>query len=477
MEPWRLVDLAAACGGEPSPAGEAVALRRVVTDSRAVTPGDLFVALRGERFDAHDFLGEAVNRGAAAVLVDRLWSPPPGSVAAVIRVEDTRRALGRLAAAYRARFDLPVVAIAGSNGKTTTKDLLATTLATTLPTLASPASYNNDVGIPLTLLELEPRHRAAVIEAGTNHPGELAPLLRLVAPRYGLLTSLGPEHLEFFDDLEGVIAEEGGLAEALPANGRLFVNGDAPGVERVMARSRAPVSRVGFGEPNDWRATAVAIADHGTTFEVRAPQPEWSGEYHLKLLGRHQVTNALLVMAAAAELGLDRRAVELGLRGCPARRQRLQLSDLAGVQLLDDTYNANADSMQAALNVLAELPCRGRRVAVLGDMAELGRHTEAAHRDVGRSVPTAGVQRLFAVGRHAGLLARAAREAGLAGAGAYEDIETTVDALVEYLQPGDLILVKASRSSRLERIVEGLTRRLTHRRTGEPGPAPLCRDA
>lgn len=456
MEPLDLAFLAASCGGELRHGGREVSVRRVCSDTRQVEPGDLFVALVGEHFDGHQFLGEAAKRGATVLLTDRARSAAGWPELPTLAVPDTRRALGLLAAAYRRCFQLPVVAVAGSNGKTTTKELLACLLAERFPTLASPASFNNDIGVPHTLLRLEPGHRVAVLEIGTNHPGELAPLIQMVQPRLGIIVSIGREHLEFFGDLDGVAREEGTLAAMLPADGRLFINGDAPKYESIRERAHCPVATVGFGAHNLWRITAVRMDGPGTVFELTTPTPPLSGEYRVPLLGRHQAVNAVLAMAVAAELGLDTAELRAGLARCAPARMRLQVHEAHGLRVVDDTYNANADSMLAALATLGELPCSGRRVAVLGDMEELGAQTRAAHEEVGRCAARSGLAALFAVGRWAKTTTAAARAAGLSQARDFDSLEAAEAAVRDYLRPGDTVLLKASRAARLERLSERL---------------------
>ena len=374
----------------------------------------------------------------------------------MLAVDDTRAALGRFAAACRREFDLPVICVGGSNGKTTVKELIASALGQKLATLWSEASFNNDIGVPLTLLRLEKSHQAAVLEAGTNHPGELAPLVKMIQPKYGVITNIGREHLEFFGDVAGVAQEEGSLAELLPADGRLFVNGDNEWTEKIVRRTRAGVVRVGLGDRNDWRAKGIRPDKNGVTFRVDAPKMEWNGEYRVNLLGRHQVTNALLAMAVSEELGLGRPAVRDGLAGCKPAKMRLQFWEAGGVRVLDDTYNANADSALAALETLCDLPLQGRRVAVLGDMNELGAHSEAAHAEVGRRAAELGIGQLFAVGKMAPVTARAARDAGLNRVIEFADVETAMAAVKSFLKTGDVVLLKASRAVRLERIAETL---------------------
>jgi UDP-N-acetylmuramoyl-tripeptide--D-alanyl-D-alanine ligase len=344
--------------------------------------------------------------------------------------------------------------VAGSNEKTTTKELLASVLQQKLITLCSEASFNNDIGVPLTLLRLEESHDAAVLEAGTNHPGELAPLVKMIEPGYGVITCIGREHLEFFGDVAGVAREEGWLAELLPAEGKLFLNGDDQWSRRIAERTQASVVRVGFSDNNDWRARAVRSSRHGVSFQVDGPESGFPGGYRIRLLGRHQVVNALFAVALGAELGLDRTQIARGLAECKAPRMRLELWEFGGVRVLDDTYNANADSVRAALQTLLDLPCTGRRVAVLGDMAELGVHTEPAHEEIGRCAAELGVGQLFAIGKMAPVMARGARDAGLNRVFEFADVETAAPVVKSFVRSGDVLLLKASRVMRLERIAE-----------------------
>lgn len=455
MEPRPLQFIADACAGEILRGVPDVSVAGISTDSRTVENGEMFVALVGDRFDGHNFLPPVVRKGAAVVLVNR-GTATGGLDCAVVAVENTRTALGRIAAAYRGGFTMPAVAIGGSNGKTTTKELVAAVLRQKLRTLWSEASFNNDIGVPLTLLRLESAHQVAVLEVGTNHPGELAPLVRMIQPRHGIITCIGREHLEFFGDLTGVVEEEGTLAQLLPAAGKLFVNGDEDLTLALAARTSAQVVRVGFSEVCAWRASAMNLSKEGTTFKVTGPQSSFDGEYRINLLGRHQVVNALFAIALGAEMGLSRTEIQQGLAECQPARMRLQLQELNGVWVLDDTYNANADSVIAALQTLMALPCKGRTVAVLGDMAELGAHTESAHREIGRVVAELGVGQLFTVGQAASIITQAAKEAGLNRVLEFADVGAAAGALKNILKPGDLVLLKASRSSRLERIVEQL---------------------
>jgi len=456
MESCSLKHIATVCAGEQISGSPETRVRRVCTDSRQVRAGDLFFALQGGRFDGHDFLREAAERGAVAAVVEGGRMPANWIGCALIAVEDTRKALGRLAADHRKNFALPVVAVGGSNGKTTTKELVASVLRQRFATLWSEASFNNDIGVPLTLLRLNKSHRAAVLETGSNHPGELAPLVEMIQPNYGVITSLGREHLEFFRDIAGVAQEEGWLAELLPADGKLFVDGDTEWANHAVARTRAQVVRVGFAAGNDWRVRGVCFDKQGMVFQVDGPKADFGGEYRIQLVGRHQAVNAAFAIAIGMELGLRRADVARGLVECQAPEMRLELREVGGVSVLDDTYNANADSMLAALRTLQELPCKGRRIAVLGDMAELGAHSEGAHAEAGRHAAELGVAQLFAVGEMAPVMGRAARAAGLNRVFEFGAVETVAAAVKSFVKPGDLVLIKASRAMRLERVVEAL---------------------
>lgn len=453
MEPRSLRFVADACGGEMIGDLPDAMISRVCTDSRQVVTGDLFFALTGEKFDAHDYLVEVARKGAAALVVARSRRESAAKLASAVSliiVEDTRAALGKLAQRYRNDFQPRMIAVGGSNGKTTTKELLASVLRQKFNTLWSEASFNNDVGVPLTLLKLARTHDAAVLEVGTNHPGELRPLLQIIQPQLGVVTNIGREHLEFFGSLAGVADEEGWMAECLPVSGTLLINGDNEWMPAIVRRSAARAVKVGLQVGNDWQAANVRVGEDGVRFQVKAPKAEFSGEYRLQLLGRHQVPNALLALAAGMELGVSPEEARRGLLECAPPKMRLQTWEAHGVRVIDDTYNANADSMLAALQTLHDFPCEGRRVAVLGDMAELGNHTEGAHEEIGRRSAELGVNFLVTVGRYARVTAHAAQGAGLRDVAEFADVPSAAARVKSMVQPGDVVLLKASRSTGLE---------------------------
>jgi UDP-N-acetylmuramoyl-tripeptide--D-alanyl-D-alanine ligase len=349
--------------------------------------------------------------------------------------------------------------VAGSNGKTSAKELVASVLGQKIETLASAASFNNEVGVPLTLLQLEKKHRAAVLEVGTNHPGELRPLLEMIQPQAGIITSIGREHLEFFGSIEGVLQEEGTLAEILPPGGFLVMNGDGYGAEELVRRGKARVIRVGTGPKNDWRISSIRMGAEGTRFQLSTDIKDFSGEYVTRLLGTHQVVNATYSVVVGKELGLDRAEIQRGLAACSGAKMRLQLKQIDDFLVLDDAYNANADSMHAALETLQTFPCKGRRIAVLGDMAELGESSVTAHEEIGRRAAAGEIDYLVAVGKNSKIMAAAARGAGLRQVLDLREVEKAGPAVTDIVQPGDLVLVKASRSTRLERVIEFLAAR------------------
>lgn len=449
-EVWGIDFILQSTGGVLSQHGSSPIFARLNTDSRSVHAGELFVAIRGDAFDGHDFLAAATASGAIGVLVDRPVTLPEN--VAVITVGNTRRALGQIAAAHRARFDVPVFAVAGSNGKTTTKELLASCLSQRMPTLRSIKSFNNDIGVPLTLLGLGAEHGAAVLEAGTNHPGELAPLIRMISPQFGVMTSLGGEHLEHFIDMAGVVAEEAVLAELLPSSGKLFLYGDSQWSSCMAKRCTAEVIQVGSQSHNDWRLLDVTLGWEATRFRVEAPNQSLSGEYEVRLIGRHQAMNALLAISAAASLGLSRQEIDRGFAECVPPPMRMSHWMVNGVRVLDDAYNANVDSMKAALHTLGSLPVDGRRIAVLGEMAELGDHTLAAHDEIGAAAALAGCHMVLAVGASAGHTVAAASAGGVREAIGFVDAEAAAEWLLGKVRDGDAVLLKASRAMRFERI-------------------------
>jgi UDP-N-acetylmuramoyl-tripeptide--D-alanyl-D-alanine ligase len=454
-----LAEVAAWTGGRPQ--GEA-RLLGVDTDTRRLEPGSLFVALRGPRFDGHRFLAQAAAAGAAGALVEA----QAGDDSQLPRVEvaDTGRALLDLAREWRLRTvaasGAGVVAITGSCGKTTVKDLTAAALTAGAPegdeaVLATPGNWNNTVGVPLTLFRLHPDHRYAVVEVGINRPGEMDLLADTVRPQVAVITNAGPAHLEGLGSVASVAAEKGRLLAGLGRDGVAVINADSPFAEQWVRAAPGPVLRFGLEADADirgeWRPEGV-----GGRLWVRSPAGET--ELALALPGRHNAANALAALAAAHALGVTVGEAARGLAAvAPAAGRLAPIPGAGGVTVLDDTYNANPASLEAALAVLAESDEGGRRWLVLGDMGELGTEGPAWHGHAGESARTQGAHRLIAVGE----LAAAAAEAFGAGGHAVADWEAAAALLAREAGAGDRVLIKGSRSMRLERLVARLTEGVT----------------
>lgn len=423
---------------------------RVVIDSRAVRPGDLFVALRGENHDGHAFVAQARAAGAVGAVVAEWVDVELPQLC----VPDTLDALQLMGAAARTQFRQPVVAVTGSNGKTTTKQMLAAMFAARGPVLATLGNLNNHIGVPLTLLRLRPEHRTAVIELGANHPGEIALLTRLARPDVGVITQAGDAHLEGFGSREGVARAKGELFAALDG-GVAVINADDAyaGLWRQLA-ARASMLSFGLNHQADVRAEHLEpepLADAvGTRFVLRTPTG--SAPVHLPMPGRHNVMNALAAAACGIALGMDADVIAAGLgrvEGASGRLSWLRTPD--GARVLDDSYNANPTSLRAAMELLAALP--GRRWLVLGGMAELGPDAPRLHREAGAFAKSLGIDRLFTLGA---LAAHAAQGFG-ANAEVFEDVQSLTRALHGALGADTVMLVKGSRSARMERVVAALT--------------------
>jgi UDP-N-acetylmuramoyl-tripeptide--D-alanyl-D-alanine ligase len=435
------------CGGTLH--GADAAYTGVSSDTRSIARGELFVALRGPNFNANEFVARAAEAGAAGAVVDTLGATPLPQ----ILVGDTQVALVNAARAWRARFANPVVGVAGSNGKTTCKEMIAAILATAGNTLATRGNLNNHIGVPLTLLRLDAAQRYAVIEMGANRAGDVAGLCAIAAPGVGIVTNAGAEHLEGFGSLEGVARAEGELFAGLKPSGVAIVNADDEYAALWRGMTAARVVTFGLAATADFRAeditTTVGSAGFVTRFALIAPQGR--AQIALSLAGMHNVTNALGAAAAATAAGATLAQVAAGLAAMRPVPGRLNFRTAAcGAWIVDDSYNANPSSMRAGIDVLAGLD--GRRWLVVGDMAELGDHAVAAHAELGAYARARGVERLFATGR----LAVGAVQSFGSGASWFPDAAALAAAVAAELVPDVRLLVKGSRMNRLERVVEAL---------------------
>ncbi|HEY8531028.1 MAG TPA: UDP-N-acetylmuramoyl-tripeptide--D-alanyl-D-alanine ligase [Limnochorda sp.] len=467
-------EIAQVVGGRLLAGAPELRVAGVSTDSRTLQPGQLFIPLKGERLDGHRFVEEALEEGAAGALVEEdgpkraellntllprqeLWRQ-----AFLVGVPGTSwEAFHRLAAYHRARFPIPVVAVTGSNGKTTTKELVAQVLACRWRTLRSPGNFNNDVGLPLTLLDLGPEFQALVVEMGMRGRGEIERLCRMARPTAGIVTNVGPVHLERLGSLEAIAAAKSELVEALPEDGIAVLNQDDPRVRVMASHTKARVVTYGLDE-GDVSARDVVLGADGARFHLvwRGGHGEAAVPVHLPLLGRHNVMNALAASACALALGFEPEEVARALARVQAPKLRLERVEIGGRFIINDAYNASPASMAAALEVL-DLVAQGRKGAVLGDMLELGAVAHAEHVRLGRRAAEAGLAYLVVVGERAAEISEGAREAGMSPeaihlASGWEEAVRLVESLS---QPGDTILVKASRGLGLERVVQGLARK------------------
>ena len=434
-------------------------VRGAAVDSRLVAPGEVFVALPGERTDGHAFLADAVARGAAALIVAR---PIADSVelgdVSVVRVADPLAALGGIAAGWRRRFEPLVVGVTGSIAKTSTKEAVAAVLARRFRTLRNEGNQNNEVGLPLTLMRLGPEHEAAVLEMGMYTGGEIAELARIARPAIGVVTAVQPVHLSRIGSIEAIEAAKGELLEALPAAGTAILNADDPIVRRMGARSAARSVTYGFAADADVRAEAVeSNGIDGMRFVLRTGA--WSRPVTIPTLGRLSVHNALAAAAVGRAAGLSLDEIGEGLATGWSAPHRVQLVRLGAITVIDDSYNASPRSVLAALDLLAGLP--GRRAAVLGEMLELGDASDDGHRVVGEAAAKT-LDWLVVVGAGAAAIAEGARSAGMDPARIVRarDAQAALDVLPARLRDGDVVLVKASRGIGLDRIVDGLRREL-----------------
>ena len=453
---------AAAMLGVPF-AGTDAEVLRVCTDSRSIQPGDLFIALRGEKFDGGAFAAQALRQGAAGVVLDTAQAP---ELAAAIRVDDTRLALGRLAAAWRRRFAIPVVAITGSNGKTTVKEMLAAILrvetGSDAAVLKTEGNLNNDIGLPLMLLRLRGTHQFAVLEMGMNHAGEIDTLTRLARPDVALVNNAMTAHVGFLGSIENIARAKGEIFNGLTDAGIAVFNADDPhaGLWRESNARRCVVD-FGIRQPASVRGH-YQPRDFGSTLAVTLPHA--CLEIALQVPGEHNAMNALAAAAAAFALDVSLRSIDVGLSGFTGVKGRLQRKPaLHGSTFLDDTYNANPDSVKAALAVLARQP--GRKVLVLGDMGELGADAVAMHAQIGQAARAAGVDRLLALGD----LSKETVAAFGAGAMHFERIQELLAELENELAPGITVLVKGSRFMQMERVVQSFMEYPTASAPGQEG--------
>lgn len=488
--PWTTEDILAATGGEVLKAGNGDrraaagngsvrSFVRVFIDSRDIPANGLFVAIKGERHDGHAFVRQVLEAGIRGLVIQRQHAGEVVNIildaavddVLVIAVEDTIRALGDLAAYHRKRTGIPVVAVTGSNGKTSTREMIAAVLRQKYKTLSTAGNFNNEIGLPLTLLRLDRSHQAAAVEMGMNHPGEIFRLSRIGAPDVGVITNIGSAHLEGLGSLEAVMAAKAEITAGMADDAPLILNGDDPFCLKLAASTTRPVVFFGMGENAHARAEAVASFGTGSHFTLRLP--EYRIDIELKVPGTFMVKNALAAAAAGRVLGATPQQIKAGLESFAAVKGRMNLMETVwGGTVIDDTYNANPDSMAAAIRTLISLKGGNRALLVAGDMLELGENAPAYHEKIGRLAAELGVAYIFATGRYANDIARGARGAGMPAEAVMtgEKNQITAD-LAGRLRSGDRVLVKGSRSMGMETVVRFLRENIA------PGKMPENRES
>jgi UDP-N-acetylmuramoyl-tripeptide--D-alanyl-D-alanine ligase len=454
MEPATLSQIAQWIDASQPQAGGGAKVARVCTDTRALRAGDLFLALRGENFDGHTFVAEAARRGACGAVVDRDADVTPDGFP-VLRVADTLAALQQMAAAYRRTLLLKVIGITGSNGKTSAKDFTAAVLSRRFRVLKTEGNLNNHIGVPHMMLRAEAAHEVAVIEMGMNHAGEIAPLARIAAPDAAIITNVGMAHIENLGTREGIAAEKSVLAEAVPASGTVILDAEDDFTPFIRKRTKASVVTTGLFV-GDIRAGDIAFDEAGARFTV-----EIDGGKHavrLPVPGVHMVRNALFAIAAGRLFGVPVEDCIAALADAELTKGRLEQKIIRGIHIIDDSYNANPDSMKAALRTVADLECKGRRIAVLGKMNELGEESDNGHREVGEAAAREGMDIVISVTPGASLVAVSATTHGVREV--FQTMTTQEAGLLlrKLAREGDIVLVKGSRGVRMEKAIEEFAR-------------------
>ncbi len=444
----KISDILKATGGKLLCGDENVVVTSFITDSRQGKAGAMFVPIRGERADGHDYIPAVLESPAAATFTDH---EIPTGEKPIVLVKDCREALQKAAAWYREQFDIPVVGITGSVGKTTAKEMVAQALSAAFRVLKTAGNQNSQVGVPITVCGLRKDHTAAVVEMGVSMPGEMGRIAAVVKPTCAVMTNIGVSHIEFMKTRENILREKAHIADYLPAGGALFVNGDDDLLPTLKETLGNKVVTFGLGPGCDWRAYGLNEADKGTFFTCQSPAGERT-ELFVPAAGEHNVRNALAAMAVARYLGVPAEDAVRAISAYKAPAMRQQVVEANGLLIIDDSYNASPDSMRSAIDVLQSRNVTGKRAAVLADMLELGDFSQQGHREVGEYAREKGVDLLVGVGPLAKDIAAGYGE----GALWFEDNAQAIACLKETLREGDAVLVKGSRGMQTDQIVAAL---------------------
>ncbi len=452
MADFNLTEVLKATGGSLTKSGSGKMFRGISTDTRTVQSGNLFIALVGERFDGHDFAAQAAAKGAIGVIASKPVQVPDHIT--VIEVDNTLAALQALARFHRQRFHIPLIGVTGSNGKTTTKDMLAAVLSGRFKVLKTEANFNNEIGLPLTLLKLEASHDAAVVEMGMRAQGEIRELTEIALPNAGVVTNVGETHMEILGSIENIAAAKAELVEAIAHDDLVVLNADDPHVRPMQSKARGRVVLYGLNPGAFVRAENISSGENGeliTKFDCRSPRGSFPVVLHT--VGIHNVYNALAAIATGWELGLRPNEIKEGIGSFVPGAMRLEVKKYGEYTVVNDVYNASPLSMAAALDTLAGMT-RGRKIAVLGDMLELGDAAVDAHRRIGRRAAEQGVDIVLTVGELAKHIAGAAHESGVKNTQAFTGHNEAIEVLRSLMQPGDYILLKGSRGMKMETMLE-----------------------
>ena len=458
---WTIDEILTATDGELVAGKEFVHFETISIDSRSITKNELFVAVNGQNHDGHRFIEDVIKKGVRGIVIDRqkftqeIKDRVLNDVFCIL-VEDTIAALGDLAAFHRQRFSIPIICITGSNGKTTTKEMTAQVLGQKFNPLKTQGNLNNEFGVPLTIFRMNQSHDAAVLELGMNHPGEIRRLSQICRPDLGVITNIGPAHLEGLGSMENIMSAKGELIENIKQDGVIILNGDDTYSLKLGGTARRKVSYFGQSICADIRAMDIAKKEHTTVFTLELPNEKISVK--LNAPGQFMVSNALAASAVGYLAGLSAIEIKAGLESFKPVKGRMDIkASKSGFFIIDDSYNANPGSMKAAIKTLASLKGRGKGALVAGDMLELGRDAQRLHESIGQFAVQSGVNRLFLTGDYADAVKKGAQQQGMPG----QDIiigekPELVESLVKFLGPKDWVLVKGSRGAGMEEIVEQL---------------------
>ncbi|MBR0102421.1 MAG: UDP-N-acetylmuramoyl-tripeptide--D-alanyl-D-alanine ligase [Selenomonadaceae bacterium] len=450
MNKLSLAEIAEITNAETNSTAE-IFFERVTTDSRKISSGALFMALKGENFNGEDFAEESLNKGAAAVLVSRNFDKDLDGV--IIKVEDTLKAYRQIAGAWRNRFDIPVIAVTGSNGKTTTKDLTAAALNSFGHVQKTSGNFNNEVGVPMTLLGMNDETTAAVVEIGMRGLGQIESLAEVVRPTIGIITNVSEAHIELLGSIENIAKAKGELVEAIQSGGTIILNADNQYTAAMTKLVREGVNVITYGLENDadLNASDILIGSVATEFTLTYRGEAY--DFEIPMLGRHNVSNALGAIAAGLTLGLSVEEIQRGISSLTTTKMRFEVIRRDGLTIVNDAYNASPASMRVAIRTTSEV-YNGRLIAVLGDMLELGEIAERVHREIGAELVENKFDTLITLGELGKFIAAGAREAGLEKVYTFDTHEAAAKKILEIVRVGDTILFKASHVMHMEKIIE-----------------------